>query len=91
MKQSRQPRRTKAQQPPRDQHRALRLSELPDALTIGQYCGVFQISERQFRSWRAHGCLPVPPLNIPGDLRFSNSAIRAFLDGKSKVSLQRTA
>jgi len=63
----------------------LRLSELPDVLTVRQYCSVLQISEPHFWVLKRHNALPVPPLKLKTRcVRFSNEAVRAFINGGTR-------
>jgi len=64
-----------------------RLSELPDLLTMPQYCAVFGFSESHFWVLKRHNALPVPPLKLKlRKVCFSNAAVKAFIDGSRKAS-----
>jgi len=65
----------------------VRLSDLPDVLTTSQYCAVFGISESHFWVLKRHNALPVPPLKLKlKKVCFSNTAVKAFIDGSRKAS-----
>lgn len=76
MKQAKQPSQRRANPP-------VRLSDLPDVLTVGQVCAVLQISERTFYRERQHGAFPIRPLKLRSSaIRFSNEAVRQFVAGR---------
>lgn len=64
-----------------------RLCDLPDILTMPQYCAVFGMSESHFWVLKRHNALPVPPLKLKmKKVCFSNAAVQAFINGTRKAS-----
>lgn len=64
-----------------------RLCDLPDVLTVPQFCAVMQISEPSFWVMKRHNALPVKPLKLKARrVLFSNASVQAFLSGNQKAS-----
>lgn len=78
------------EQPQGHEYRPLRLADLPDVLTIRQVCAVLQISERSYRSLRAHGAWPIPAL-LEHPVRFGKPAVQAFIEQGGAARLRRAS